>query len=187
MTTYFQRLWADPARPNRERKRLLAHIIEDATFLKLTSHGTTRIHVRFKGGRIATLETQNPRSSALQVTTPPTIVALVDQLLDDHIYAEIAELLNARSTSGSRHAHANGGGEASRHSRIHRRPMEKVRHHSRACVQRPRVALRGSWAESCRFSAGRDPAFSKPFPPELFPRLIAPESPSGCRNQPVAV
>jgi predicted Zn-dependent protease len=39
----------------------------------------------------------------------------------------------------------------------------------------------------CRFSAGRDPAFSEPFPPELFPRLIAPESPSGCRNQPVAV
>jgi DNA invertase Pin-like site-specific DNA recombinase len=96
MTTDFHRLWADPATPNRERKRLLAHIIEDATFLKLTAHGTTRIHVRFKGGKIATLETQNPRSSAQQVTTPTTIVSLVDQLLNDHIYAEIADLLNAR-------------------------------------------------------------------------------------------
>ena len=96
MTTDFKRLWADPATPNRERKRMLAHIIEDATLLKRSADGTTRIHIRFKGGKTETLETRNPKSSAQQVTTPPMIVALVDQLLDDHVYVEIADLLNAR-------------------------------------------------------------------------------------------
>jgi hypothetical protein len=96
MTTDFQRLWADPATPNRERKRLLAYIIEDVTLVKLAADGTTRIHVRFKGGKTETHETPNPKSSAQQVMTPPATVALVDQLLDDHGDAEIADLLNAR-------------------------------------------------------------------------------------------
>jgi len=96
MTTDFKRLWHDPRTPNRERKRLLASIIEDATLLKCPAEGTTTIHVRFKGGKTETLTTFNPKSSAQQVKTPPTIVALVDQLLDDHIYSEIAEMLNAQ-------------------------------------------------------------------------------------------
>jgi len=36
----------------------------------------------------------SPKSSAQQVKTQPGIVELVDKLLDDHIYSEIAELLN---------------------------------------------------------------------------------------------
>lgn len=94
MTIDFEKLWNDPAVPNRERKRLLAYIIEDVTLLKLPSEGTTKIHVRFKGGRTETLTTLNPKSSAQQVTTPPNIVELVDKLLDDHVYAEIADILN---------------------------------------------------------------------------------------------
>jgi hypothetical protein len=34
-------------------------------------------------------------------------------------------------------------------------------------------------ADVCRFSAGRDPAFSKPFPPDLSTRLSARQVPSG--------
>ena len=34
MTTDFRKLWDDPSTPNRERKRLLAYIIEDATLIK---------------------------------------------------------------------------------------------------------------------------------------------------------
>lgn len=94
MTTDFKQLWTDPSLPNRERKRLLAHIIEDVTLIKLASEGTTKIHVRFKGGKIETLTTVNPKSSAAQVKTPTTIVSLVDELLEHHIYDEIAELLN---------------------------------------------------------------------------------------------
>lgn len=52
--------------------------------------------MRFKGGRTETLTTQNPKSSAQQVKTDPKVVELVDALLDDHIYPEIADILNDR-------------------------------------------------------------------------------------------
>ena len=96
MTTDFKTLWRDPTLPNRERKRLLAYIIEDVTFVKLPAEGMTRIHVRFKGGRTETLTTQNPKSSAQQVKTDPKVVELVDALLDNHIYPEITDILNER-------------------------------------------------------------------------------------------
>ena len=96
MTTDFKQLWADPATPSRERKRMLAYIIDDATLVKLKHDGTTKIHVRFKGGRTETLTTLNPKSSAQQVKTRPEIVELVDQLLEGHIYSEIADILAER-------------------------------------------------------------------------------------------
>jgi DNA invertase Pin-like site-specific DNA recombinase len=94
MTTDFKNLWNDPCTANRERKRLLAYIIEDATLIKLPVEGITNIHVRFKGGKTETLTTLNPKSSAQQIKTPTTIVELVNKLLDDHIYSEIADILN---------------------------------------------------------------------------------------------
>jgi DNA invertase Pin-like site-specific DNA recombinase len=94
LTTDFRTLWDDPDTANRDRKRLLAAIIEDATLLKLPADGTTKIHIRFKGGKTETLTALNPKSSAQQVTTPPAVVACVDHLLDHHIYAEIADMLN---------------------------------------------------------------------------------------------
>ncbi|MGA2730915.1 MAG: recombinase family protein [Terracidiphilus sp.] len=108
MTADFNKLWADPDTPNRERKRLLAHIIEDVTLVKLPAEGTTKLHVRFKGGKIQTLTTISPKSSSEQIKTQPGIVELVDKLLDDHIYSEIAELLNQRGYRP---------GEAARHGR----------------------------------------------------------------------
>jgi hypothetical protein len=94
MTVDFNKLWEDPDTPNRERKRLLAHIIEDVTLIKMPAEGTTKVHIRFKGGKIQTLTIISPKSSAQQVKTQPGIVELVDKLLDKHIYSEIAELLN---------------------------------------------------------------------------------------------
>ncbi len=96
MTTDFKGLWSDPATPNRERKRMLAYVIEDATLVKLPHDGTTKVHVRFRGGQTATLTTANPRASWQKVKTPSEIVELVDRLLDDHLYAEIADILNER-------------------------------------------------------------------------------------------
>jgi len=93
MTTDFNRLWSDPSLPNRERKRMLAYVIEDATLVKLPREGTTKVHVRFKGGKTETLTTLNPRQG---VKTKPKLVELVDQLLDDHVYSEIADVLNER-------------------------------------------------------------------------------------------
>ncbi len=96
MTTDFHKLWDDPDTANRERKRLLACIIEDATLIKIPAEGVTKIHIRFKGGRTETLATQNPKSSAQQIKTRPEVVRLVDQLLDHHVYSEIAAILNER-------------------------------------------------------------------------------------------
>lgn len=96
MTTDFATLWRDPSLPNRERKRLLAYIIEDVTLVKLATEGTTKVHVRFKGGMTETLTTQNPKSSAQQVKTQQAVIELVDELLNDHVYSEITEILNQR-------------------------------------------------------------------------------------------
>ncbi|OAF04427.1 transposase [Bradyrhizobium centrolobii] len=96
MTADFKTVWCDRALPNRERKRLLAYLVEDVTLLKFPAEGETRIHIRFKGGKTETLTTQNPKSSAQQVKTRPEVVELVDKLLDDHICAEIADILNDR-------------------------------------------------------------------------------------------
>jgi hypothetical protein len=96
MTTDFTRLWSDPATPNRERKRMLAYVIEDATLVKLPQDGTTKVHIRFRGGQTTTLTTLNPKASCQKVKTPTAIVELVDRLLEDHLYEEIAGVLNAR-------------------------------------------------------------------------------------------
>jgi hypothetical protein len=99
MTVDFNKLWVDPDTPNRERKRLLAHIIEDVTLIKMPAEGTTKVHIRFKGGKIQALTIMSPKSSAQQVKTQPGIVELVDKFLDKHIYSEIAELLNQQGYS----------------------------------------------------------------------------------------
>jgi Recombinase/Recombinase zinc beta ribbon domain len=96
MTADFQKLWDDPNTPNRERKRLLAYIIEDVTLIKIPTERMTKIHVRFKGGKTETLTAWNPKSSAQQIQTAPEVVELVDKLLDHHIYSEIADILNKR-------------------------------------------------------------------------------------------
>jgi DNA invertase Pin-like site-specific DNA recombinase len=96
MTADFKQLWADPGTPNRERKRMLDLIIEDATLLRLPEDGITKVHVRFKGGRTQTITTVNRRSSGQQVKTQPRVVEIVDEMLNKHTYAEIAELLNEK-------------------------------------------------------------------------------------------
>ena len=92
MTKDFKQLWSDADTSNRERKRMLAHVVDDVTLVKLNGH--KKIHVRFKGGATETLTAKNPLSSAQQITTPPQTIELVDKLLDDYIYSEIADKLN---------------------------------------------------------------------------------------------
>ena len=77
MTANFATIWTDPDTPNRERKRLLAYIIEDVTLAKLPKRGTTNVHVRFKGGKTQTLVTISPRSCAEQVKTDPAIIKAI--------------------------------------------------------------------------------------------------------------
>ena len=92
----FDKIWHDPSIPNRERKRLLSHIVEDVTLKKSSEDGVITIHARFKGGKTKTLTALTPKLSCEQIQTPTKIIQLVDQLLDDHIYSEISDILNDR-------------------------------------------------------------------------------------------
>jgi hypothetical protein len=94
LTTDFRKLWDDPGTANRDRKRVLAALLEDATLLKLPAEGTTTIHLRFKGGKTEPLTTLTPKASAQQVTTPSAVGACGDHRLEHHIYEEIADMLN---------------------------------------------------------------------------------------------
>jgi DNA invertase Pin-like site-specific DNA recombinase len=117
MTADFQRLWADPGTPNRERKRMIDLIIEDATLVRLSAEGITKVHVRFKGGKTQTITTMNRRSSAQQAKTQPQVVELVDELLQQHTYTEIAKLLNEQGLcpgGAVRPGHADAGFTAKR-------------------------------------------------------------------------
>lgn len=94
LTVDFKNIWNDPETSSRERKRMLACIIEDVTLVRISTDGITRCHVRFRGGRTETLTTENPKSSSDQIKTPPEVVELVDRLLNDYTCADIAEKLN---------------------------------------------------------------------------------------------
>jgi DNA invertase Pin-like site-specific DNA recombinase len=94
MTSDFGKLWADAATSNRDRKRLLAYLIEDVTLIKVPQDGITKIHVLFKGGKTQTLTAVNPKGFGELIKTHPKIVELVDKLLDEHTYPEIAQQLN---------------------------------------------------------------------------------------------
>jgi len=89
----FPAIWNDPKTPQRERKRIVALLIEDVTLIKAEK---ITIQARFKGGATTTLRTPLPLNAWQGRKTPEPIVALIDELLDPHTDAEVAELLNER-------------------------------------------------------------------------------------------
>ena len=95
----FPALWNDPATPMRERKRLLRLLITDVTLTR-DSDGAICCQVRFTGGQHHTLTLPRPLTATEQHTTAPATVELIDQLLDDHPFDEISEILNGRGITG---------------------------------------------------------------------------------------
>lgn len=87
------RLWHDPATPDRERKRMLRLIIEDATLLKGQQ---LVVHVRFRGGATRTLTLRRPAPAWALRQTSPEVVAEIDRLLDQHTDEQIARVLTER-------------------------------------------------------------------------------------------
>jgi len=88
----FPRLWRDPRTPDRERKRMARLLIADVTIRK---EDVITLQVRFAGGATQTLTVPTPLPVPLLRRTDPAIVAEIDQLLDAHTDAEVAERLNA--------------------------------------------------------------------------------------------
>jgi DNA invertase Pin-like site-specific DNA recombinase len=93
LATDFGRLWADPATPQRERKRMVRLLLDDVTLLRTTE---IVVHVRFRGGAVRTLHLPLPLRAPDLRRTNPAVVADLDRLLDEHTDAQAAEILNAR-------------------------------------------------------------------------------------------
>jgi DNA invertase Pin-like site-specific DNA recombinase len=97
----FPRLWKNPRTPVREKKRMIRFLIEDVTMIRAED---ITLHVRFKGGATKTLKLPLPLKGWQYNLTDPKIVEIVDELLSNHSYSEIATILNERGyKSGQGH------------------------------------------------------------------------------------
>ena len=97
----FPALWNDTGTPVKERKRMLAYLIEDITLIK---QERITAHVRFRGGETRTLDLAIPLNAWQKRSTNPAVVRLIDQLLEDNNDAQVAQILNDRGlTSGAEH------------------------------------------------------------------------------------
>jgi len=94
LSTDFPAVWRDPRTTERDRKRMLRLLIEDVTLLK-TEQALT-LQVRFRGGSAKTLTLPAPQKAWQAWTTPPEIIAEIDQLLDNYTPRQVAEILNQR-------------------------------------------------------------------------------------------
>jgi hypothetical protein len=92
-------IWNDPATPARERKRIARLLLTDVTVTRTPDQITA--HLRLPGGQHHTLALPLPKTAWELRQTPPATVTEIDQLLDHHTHAEIADILNQRGlTSG---------------------------------------------------------------------------------------
>lgn len=125
LTHDLPRLWANPAVIDRERKEILALVIDDVTILGADAAITA--HVRSRGGARHSL-TLARSSVAPRQRTPPALVSRIDRLLelgDDQSVADqrnAAGIRNWRNTAFSKGQIANvrkGRGLASHRQRRH--------------------------------------------------------------------
>jgi hypothetical protein len=101
LATDFPRLWHDSRTPDRERKRMVRLLLEDVTLIKIADGLTA--HLRFRGGATSTLTLARALNAWQLRETSAELVALVDQLLDQHTDNGVAMMLNARGyLSGTR-------------------------------------------------------------------------------------
>ena len=93
LATNFRQVWNNPALPHRERKRMARLLIEDVTVVKRDS---ITVHVRFRGGATQSLTIAAPLDAWHRRRTSDRTVEEIDQLLDDHTCAQIADILNSK-------------------------------------------------------------------------------------------
>ena len=86
-------MWHDPHTPPRERKRLLALVIEDVTLIKQRQ---ILAAVRFRGGATTTVTLPRPLTAQQRRATHADVRREIDRLLDEYSDAQVAHLLNER-------------------------------------------------------------------------------------------
>ena len=89
----FPSVWRDPKTPQRERKRMLALLIEDVTLIKQREITAA---VRFRGGASTTLTLPRPLTAQQMRATHAEVRQAIDTLLDEYTNAQVAHILNER-------------------------------------------------------------------------------------------
>ena len=129
LVTDLPAIWNDPDTPARERKRIARLLLTDVTTHR--GNDTITAHVRFSGGQHTTLTLPAPKPVGEQRKTPAKVVAAVDELLDEHISGEIAEILNQRGLT-------TGTGQP-----FHRKIVDNIIHTYRLRSRRQRLRAAG--------------------------------------------
>lgn len=93
LATDFPAIWQAPTTPQRERKRMLALLIEDVTLIK---QNQITVSVRYRGGATTTLSLPRPLSAHQLRATDPAVRQQIDRLLDE---SQVAHILNERGLS----------------------------------------------------------------------------------------
>jgi DNA invertase Pin-like site-specific DNA recombinase len=101
LSTDFPKVWNDPHTTHRDRKRMLRLLVEDVTVIK--THEIT-LQVRLRGGATQTLTLPAARPIWQSWLTPPEVVQMVDELLNEYTEGQVATILNERGL------HAGKGG-----------------------------------------------------------------------------
>ncbi len=94
IATDFPLLWEDKNLPDRERKRIVRLIVEDAVLLKSGKQITAKI--RFRGGAVKVLEVIRTPYYLETFKTSPEVVQEIDRLLENHSEIAIAAILNGK-------------------------------------------------------------------------------------------
>ena len=93
LATDFPAVWRDPKTSDRERKRMLALLIEDVT---LTKQHQIIAAVRFRAGATTTLTLPRPLTAQQLRATHPEVRQQIDALLGEYTDAQVAQALNER-------------------------------------------------------------------------------------------
>jgi DNA invertase Pin-like site-specific DNA recombinase len=89
----FPAVWSDSNTPHRERKRMLALLIEDVTLLKQRQITAA---IRFRGGATTTLTLPRPLTAQQLRATHEDVRREIDAMLDEYTDAQVANRLNER-------------------------------------------------------------------------------------------
>ncbi len=100
LATDFPAVWHASSTTHRDRKRMVRLIIQDVTLIKGAKDIV--VHVLFRGGDTRSITIPRPLPAWKTWLTPSETISAIDELLDEHIEAEIAEILNEQGFHSGR-------------------------------------------------------------------------------------
>jgi len=130
-------LWNDPGTPVRERKRLIRLLITDVTLTR--GQDTITVAIRFPAGRHHVLRLPVPKNAWQLRATPAQLTELIEHLLDNCTYAQIAGQLNAAGHTSS-DGHRWDGDRVAKLVNYHQMPSHDQRLYDRGLLSLEQIA-----------------------------------------------